>query len=79
MAESVALALKHRYNGRSYAHQLNSDSAIRSMELMRFNIQECFDKEIDAIVRKYIDVCLGGQMKYNQILNIAYFYFPELL
>lgn len=57
MAESVHKALKSRFTpGRSYSTQSNSDIAIRSMEMMRINIQDEFDREINAIVKKYIDV-----------------------
>lgn len=57
MAESVHKVLKSRFTpGRSYSTQSNSDIAIRSMEMMRINIQDEFDREINAIVKKYIDV-----------------------
>lgn len=57
MAESVHKALKSRFTpGRSYSTQSNSDIAIRSMEMMRINVQDEFDREINAIVKKYIDV-----------------------
>lgn len=59
MAESVLKALKQRYNGRSFLHQSNGDAAVQSLDIMRLNIQEAFDKEIDGIVRKYIDVSTG--------------------
>lgn len=58
MAESVLKALKYRYNGRLHANQTNTESALMSMELMRLNVQDEFDKEIDIIVRKYIDVSI---------------------
>lgn len=60
MAESVHKALKSRFTpGRSYSTQSNSDIAIRSLEMMRINIQDEFDREINAIVKKYIDVSLS--------------------
>lgn len=58
MAESVLKALTYRYNGRSNANQTNTEAALMSMEMMRQNIQDEFDKEVDGIVRKYIDVSL---------------------
>lgn len=56
MAESVHRALKNRLNGRSHVMESNAESAARSMELMRLNVQDVFNQEIDGIVSKYIDV-----------------------
>lgn len=56
MAESVHRALKNRLNGRSNGTESNHESAARSMELMRINVQEVFNQEIHGIVNKYIDV-----------------------
>lgn len=76
MAESVHKALKHRYNGRSHILQTNSDAAIRSMELMRMNIQDAFDREVDTIVKKYIDVLyLNISIKFS----LTYKIFTEFL
>lgn len=55
MAESVHRALKNRLNGRSHVMESNAESAARSMELMRLNVQDVFNQEIDGIVSKYID------------------------
>ncbi|XP_037045884.1 deoxynucleotidyltransferase terminal-interacting protein 1 [Bradysia coprophila] len=64
MAESVHKALKSRFTpGRSYTTQSNSDIAIRSMEMMRINIQDEFDREINAIVKKYIDTFFKPALK----------------
>lgn len=60
MAESVHRALKNRLNGRSHVAETNAESAARSMELMRINVQEMFNQEIDAIVSKYIDVNMNS-------------------
>lgn len=66
MAESVHKALKSRFTpGRSYSTQSNSDIAIRSMEMMRINIQDEFDREINAIVKKYVDVSVTHKMRGN--------------
>lgn len=71
MAESVHKALKSRFTpGRSYSTQSNSDIAIRSMEMMRINIQDEFDREINAIVKKYIDVSAAhNKAKFGLILS----------
>lgn len=56
MATSVLKALKNRYNGRSSKQQSDLEIASNSIELMRVNIQDAFDKEIDVIVTKYVQV-----------------------
>lgn len=48
--------LRRRYNGRSSLQQTELETAQQSMELMRQNVQELFDSEVQAIVQKYIDV-----------------------
>jgi len=54
MAASVLKALKTRYNGRSSKHQTDLELACNSIELMRVNIQESFDKEINVIINKFL-------------------------
>lgn len=56
MSESVHKSLRHRLNGRGHSQQTNADAAIQAMELMRSCVQDAFDREIDVIVKKYIDV-----------------------
>lgn len=57
MCESVHKALRNRFDGRgANLHQTNVDAAIRAMELMRQCVQDAFDREIDVIIKKYIDV-----------------------
>lgn len=56
MAESVHRAMKQRYNGRVHIHQTNAVAALSSMELMRQNVQNAFDRDIDTIIKKYVDV-----------------------
>lgn len=56
MAKKVLNALKTRYNGRNSLEQTAHELAEHSMELMRLNIQHLFDKEIQIIVQKYIEV-----------------------
>ncbi|XP_055603810.1 deoxynucleotidyltransferase terminal-interacting protein 1 [Uranotaenia lowii] len=46
-------ALKRRYSGRSYASQSSSDAALKSLELLRANIQYLFDKEMDVVMKKF--------------------------
>lgn len=45
--------LKMRYSGRSYANQPPNDAALKSLELLRANIQYLFDKEIDVVIKKF--------------------------
>lgn len=70
MADSVLRAFRTRYNGRNAVHQTSREIGERSMELLRMNIQELFDEEIDSIVQKYIEVSSGH---WNDFLNWKYF------
>lgn len=57
-SELSEIALKEfhrRYNGRSSLQQTEIEAAQQSMELMRQNIQQYFDSEIQIIVQKYIE------------------------
>lgn len=56
MAEGVLKALKSRYNGRNTMQQSTDELAEYSMELMRLNVQSLFDKEVETIVQKYVEV-----------------------
>ncbi|KAJ6644619.1 Deoxynucleotidyltransferase terminal-interacting protein 1, partial [Pseudolycoriella hygida] len=77
MAESVHRALKGRFTpGRSYSTQSNSDIAIRSMEMMRINIQDEFDREINAIVKNYIDL---QKMSCSLLENAKIQYYSQSL
>uniref|UniRef100_A0A182QMG9 Uncharacterized protein n=1 Tax=Anopheles farauti TaxID=69004 RepID=A0A182QMG9_9DIPT len=52
--EATLEALKQRYGtGRSFVSQTANDAAIKSLELLRANIQCYFDKEVDTIVKKF--------------------------
>ncbi|XP_041770209.1 uncharacterized protein LOC121592640 [Anopheles merus] len=52
--EATLEALKQRYGtGRSFVSQTANDAAIKSLELLRANVQCYFDKEVDAIVKKF--------------------------
>lgn len=55
LSENALKDLRHRYNGRSSLQQSELETAQQSMELMRQNIQQFFDSEIQAIVQKYIE------------------------
>lgn len=56
MAGNVLNALKNRYNGRSTVQETALELAQSSMELMRCNVQHLFDREIQNVVDKYIEV-----------------------
>lgn len=60
MAESVHRAMKQRYNGKAHILQTNAVAALSSMELMRQNVQNAFDRDIDTIIKKYVDVKIKG-------------------
>lgn len=57
---NVLNAMRLRYNGRSSMQQTEFETAQYSMELMRQNVQHLFDKEIQSIVKKYIEVSIRG-------------------
>lgn len=59
MATSIWQTLKNRYNGRSAMHQTDSEIALSSIEKMRLIIQDSFDKEIDIVVKKYMQVSVA--------------------
>lgn len=50
--------MRLRYNGRNSMQQTEFETAQYSMELMRQNVQHLFDKEIENVLRKYIEVSL---------------------
>lgn len=56
LSEIVLKELRRRYNGRSSLQQTELETAQQSMELMRQNVQDLFDSEVQVIVQKYIDV-----------------------
>lgn len=62
MADSVLKALKSRYNGRSSMQQTTDELGEYSMELMRLNVQSLFDKEIETILQKYMEVSKWKRM-----------------
>ncbi|XP_053687167.1 deoxynucleotidyltransferase terminal-interacting protein 1 [Sabethes cyaneus] len=51
--DAMLEVLKRRYSGRSYANQSSSDAALKSLELLRSNLQYLFDKEIDVVIKKF--------------------------
>ncbi|KAL9701655.1 hypothetical protein quinque_005096 [Culex quinquefasciatus] len=51
--EAMLDVLKARYSGRSFANQPSNDAAMKSLELLRANIQYLFDKEIDVVIKKF--------------------------
>lgn len=69
MAESVHRAMKQRY------HQANAVAAVSSMELMRQNVQNAFDRDIDLIIKKYVDVKeVYMEIMLILVLNISTFF-----
>lgn len=55
MAESVLLRLKQRCGFQAVGPN-KSESVMRSLELLRINVQNAFDKEVDIIIKKFMDV-----------------------
>lgn len=56
LSANVLNAMRLRYNGRSSMQQTELETAQCSMELMRQNVQHSFDKEIQIVVKKYVEV-----------------------
>lgn len=56
LSEIMLKELRRRYNGRSSMQQTEFETAQKSMELMRQNIQHLFDSEVQVIIQKYIEV-----------------------
>ncbi|XP_055841786.1 deoxynucleotidyltransferase terminal-interacting protein 1 [Episyrphus balteatus] len=56
MAENVLGRLKQRLGGHVSGRKSSSDAAMRSLELLRITIQIAFDKEVDTIAKKFIDM-----------------------
>lgn len=80
MAESVHRAMKQRYNGKTHIHQNNAVAALSAMELMRQNVQNAFDRDIDTIIKKYMDVKkLFGQYAIRIVPNNYFKYFRAFL
>lgn len=72
VSANVLNALRSRYNGRSSIQQTEIETAQQSMELMRLNVQQSFDREVQAIVKKYIEVSgifIRNWKLYTSILN----------
>ncbi|XP_065079758.1 deoxynucleotidyltransferase terminal-interacting protein 1 [Ochlerotatus camptorhynchus] len=51
--EAMLEVLKMRYSGRSHANQSAGEAALKSLELLRANIQYLFDKEIEVVIKKF--------------------------
>ncbi|XP_019548673.2 deoxynucleotidyltransferase terminal-interacting protein 1 [Aedes albopictus] len=51
--EAMLEVMKMRYSGRSHVSQSAGDAALKSLELLRANIQYLFDKEIEVVVKKF--------------------------
>lgn len=56
--------MKQRHSGRNSIHsQSSTDGAVRSLEILRSNLQTIFDKEIDVVVKKYIETFFVPALK----------------
>ncbi|XP_062549766.1 deoxynucleotidyltransferase terminal-interacting protein 1 [Armigeres subalbatus] len=51
--EAMLEVIKLRYSGRTHVTQSVGDTAMKSLELLRANIQYLFDKEIEVVVKKF--------------------------
>lgn len=79
MAESVHRALRARYNGCTQRpaattttappQDAGAAAARRAMELMRDCVQDMFNDEVDAIVRRYMEVSVWAVRTSNKSIN----------
>lgn len=73
LSELALKQLRRRYNGRNSLQQIELETAQQSMELMRQNVQEFFDSEIQAIVQKYIGASTNDNLVEKVILILIHF------
>ncbi|XP_037935294.1 deoxynucleotidyltransferase terminal-interacting protein 1 isoform X2 [Teleopsis dalmanni] len=55
MAENMLKRLRQRLSCPGATSSSNAESAVRSLELLRISVQNAFDKEIDGIVKRFIE------------------------
>ena len=56
MAENTLQKLRQRYSNTTPLTSSSAESAMRSLELVRIAVQSSFDKEIDEMVKHFIEV-----------------------
>lgn len=56
MAENTLQKLRQRYSNTTPLTSSSAESAMRSLELVRIAVQSAFDKEIDEMVKYFIEV-----------------------
>lgn len=56
MADGYLAKLNQRYGLAFIGPRMSSESLMRSLELLRINVQQAFNKEIDTVVRNFMDV-----------------------
>lgn len=58
MAERLLQKLRQRYVCTASNNISTAESVMRSLELVRIAVQASFDMEIDALIRKFIEVII---------------------
>lgn len=56
MAEMALQKLRQRFSNTTPMTSSSAESGMRSLELVRIAVQNAFDKEIDELVKQYIEV-----------------------
>lgn len=58
MAEMTLQKIRQRFSNTSLMTGSTTESGMRSLELVRIAVQSAFDKEIDELIKRYIEVPL---------------------
>lgn len=56
MAETMLQRLRQRLNYQVTGCGSLTENALRSMELMRISVQSAFDKEVDEVIKRFMEV-----------------------
>lgn len=56
MAEITLQKLRQRFHNTAPMTNSSTESGMRSLELVRIAVQSSFDKEVDELVKQYIEV-----------------------
>lgn len=57
MAEIALQKLRQRFSNTTPLTSSSAESAMRSLELVRIAVQSAFDKEVDEMIKHFIEVC----------------------
>lgn len=67
MAENTLQKLRQRFSNTTPLTSSSAESAMRSLELVRIAVQAAFDKEVDEMVKHFIEV-IEEKKPYNFLI-----------